>query len=207
LGQKCKKCLRENELCNKDQICLTYCKPTETTLTIKKIIKKKEALVLAYIDSNLKTDLIPIDDRIVDTSCVKRRPDRIYDCGSHFVIVEVDENGNNHSSASADCIYDKKTQEQRRMVQIFEALSLGPDNDKSIISMIPVIFIRFNPDNFKVKEKIQKVNMQKRLEVLVKWLEYCLDYDIEKIKSMINVKYLFYNDYNENNLKFESVKI
>jgi hypothetical protein len=208
LGQKCKQCLRENELCNKEQICLTYCKPTETTIAIKKIIKKKEALVLAYVDNNLKTDLIPIDDRIIDISCVKRRPDRLYDCGTHYVIIEVDEGGDNHSSASIGCIYDKKTQEQRRMIQIFEALSLGPDVcDNKIISQIPVIFIRFNPDNFRVNGKIQKVNMQKRLEVLLKWINYCITYNIEKFNAIINVKYLYYNEYDETNSEFESIKI
>jgi hypothetical protein len=208
LGQKCKQCLRENELCNKEQICLTYCKPTETTIAIKKIIKKKEALVLAYVDNNLKTDLIPIDDRIIDISCVKRRPDRLYDCGTHYVIIEVDEGGDNHSSASIGCIYDKKTQEQRRMIQIFEALSLGPDVcDNKIISQIPVIFIRFNPDNFRVNGKIQKVNMQKRLEVLLKCINYCITYNIEKFNAIINVKYLYYNEYDETNSEFESIKI
>ena len=38
-----------------------------------------------------------------------------------------------------------------------------------------VIFLRFNPDNFRVKGILQKVNMQKRLEILVKWVNYCLN--------------------------------
>jgi hypothetical protein len=197
LGQKCKKCYRENELCNKDQICLTYCKPTETTLTIKKIIKKKEALVLAYIDNNLKTELKPTDDKIIDNSCVKRRPDRLYDCGTHFVIIEVDEN--QHGFYTDGCALDKVSQENRRMVQILEALSMG---------IVPVIFIRFNPDNFRVKEKLMKVNMQKRLEILLKWVEYSLKYDVEKFNgSMINVKYLFYNEYDETELEFEKIEV
>jgi hypothetical protein len=209
LGQKCKNCLRENELCDKNKICLTYCKPSEIILSAKKIIKKKETMVLKYIDNNFITQLKPIDDRIVDNACVKRRPDRLYDCGSHFVIVEVDENGNNHGYTTNDCIYNKKTQEQRRMVQIHEALSLGLDEaDGEVIGMIPIIFIRFNPDNFRVKGKIQKVNIQKRLEVLVKWLEYCTKYNLEKFDgNMINIKYLFYNDYDENYLDFDTIKL
>jgi hypothetical protein len=197
LGQKCKQCHRENELCNKDHICLTYCKPTETTLTIKKIIKKKEALVLAYLDNNLKTDLIPNDDKIIDNSCVKRRPDRLYDCGTHFVIIEVDEN--QHGFYTDGCSLDKISQENRRMIQILEALSMG---------IVPVIFIRFNPDNFRVKEKLMKVNMQKRLEILLKWVEYSIKYDVEKFNgSMINVKYLFYDEYDETELEFEKIEV
>jgi hypothetical protein len=197
LGQKCKQCHRENELCNKDRICLTYCKPTETTLTIKKIIKKKEVLVLAYIDNNLKTELKSTDDKIIDNSCVKRRPDRLYDCGTHFVIIEIDEN--QHGFYTDGCALDKISQENRRMIQILEALSMG---------IVPVIFIRFNPDNFRVKEKLMKVNMQKRLEILLKWLEYSLKYDVEKFNgSMINVKYLFYDEYDETELEFEKIEV
>ena len=35
LGQTCKNCNRENELYNKDQICLTYCRAVELSLTAK----------------------------------------------------------------------------------------------------------------------------------------------------------------------------
>ena len=92
------------------------------------------------------------------------------------------------------------------MFQIHEALSLGPDvYDGKIIAQIPVIFIRFNPDNFRVKGKLQKVNMQKRLEVLIKWLDYCTKYDITKLDAVINVKYLYYNDYDETQIDFEKI--
>ena len=193
LGQVCKQCNRENELCNSEQICFTYCRPNELSIMAKKIIKKKEGLVLSYLDKNIKTDIKPIDDRIIDASCVKRRPDRIYDCGSYFVIIEIDEY--QHKSYSNSCSYDAKKQELRRMVQIHEALSNG---------MMPVIFLRFNPDNFRVKDKIQKVNMQKRLEILSKWLLYCLKLD-DINKKPIQIKHLFFDEYNESNLNFEHI--
>ena len=194
LGQTCKNCNRKNEICNKEKICLTYCRPTELSVTAKKIIKKKEGLVLSYLDKNIKTDIIPIDDRIIDISCVKRRPDRVYDCGSYFLIVEVDEN--QHKSYSNGCSFDVKTQELRRMVQIHEALSNG---------MIPVIFLRFNPDNYKVGEKLQKVNMQKRLDILYKWVSHCLNIKEEYDPPSIRIKHLFYDEYQESNMKFENI--
>ena len=195
LGQTCKNCNRENELCNKDQICLTYCRPTELSVTAKKIIKKKEALVLSYLDKNIKTDIKSIDDRIIDTSCVKRRPDRVYDCGSYFLIVEVDEN--QHKSYSNGCSFDVKTQELRRMVQIHEALSSG---------MIPVIFLRFNPDNYKVGGTLQKINMQKRLDILSKWVTHCLNLKEDPEQPSIRIKHLFYDEYQESNIKFETIE-
>ena len=148
-------------------------------------------MILSYLDKNIKTCIKPIDDRIIDNSCVKRRPDRVYDCGSFFVIIEVDEN--QHSKYTNGCSFDKKTQENRRMCQIHEALSNG---------MIPVIFLRFNPDNFKVNGKLQKLNMQKRLDILSKWVSYCLNLKEDFNVPSIRIKYLFYDEYEETNSEF-----
>lgn len=49
--------------------------------------------------------------------------------------------------------------------------------------------------------------MQKRLEVLLKWLEYSLNYDIQKLDAVVNVKYLFYNDYDESKIHFEKINL
>ena len=83
------------------------------------------------------------------------------------------------------------------MVQVHESLSKG---------MMPVIFLRFNPDNFRVKGNLQKVNMQKRLEILCKWVNYCLNLK-EKDLSMnqIRIKHLFYDEYDETNIDFEDI--
>ena len=194
LGQICKQCGRKDELCNKDKICLTYCRPTELSIISKKIIKKKERMVLSYLDENIKTDIKSVDDKIIDTSCVKRRPDRVYDCGSFFVVVEIDEN--QHKSYKNGCSFDTKTQELRRMIQIHEALSNG---------MMSVIFLRFNPDNFRICGELKKINMQKRLEVLCKWVSYCINLKEDPTQSSIRIKYLFYDDYDETNLKFEKI--
>jgi hypothetical protein len=82
------------------------------------------------------------------------------------------------------------------MVQIHEALSNG---------MMPVIFLRFNPDNFKVKGKLQKINMQKRLDILHKWVSYCLNLKEFPINSSLGIKYLFYDEYDETNSNFETI--
>lgn len=66
------------------------------------------------------------------------------------------------------------------MVQIHEALSNG---------MMPVIFLRFNPDNFKVGGKVQKLNMQKRLDVLSKWVSYCLNLK-EELNTPSNICFM-----------------
>ena len=188
-------CKRENELCNNDNICLTYCRPNELFKEIKKYVKVKEATALAYLDKYVETECKPVDDKIIDASCVKRRPDRLYDCGFYYLIVEIDEF--QHKSYNSGCVYDKDTQEKRRMIQIHEALSLG---------QIPCVFLRFNPDNFKVNGKEEKLNMNKRLEILTKWVKYSLNLKEEIFdKSQILVKYLFYDEYKEEDISFQTI--
>ena len=53
-------------------------------------IKKKESLVLAFLDKNIKSHNKPIDDKIIDNLCVKRRPDRLYDLEFFYLIIEID---------------------------------------------------------------------------------------------------------------------
>ena len=193
IGKKCIQCLRNNEC-----YCLSYCRPCQIDQNLKYIIKKKETITLSYLDKHIKHGTIPIDDRIIDGSCVKRRPDRLYDCGIYYLVVEVDENQHISKSYYKGCIFDTKTQEIRRMIQIHEALNMGT---------VPCVFIRFNPDNFKVKGKKQKFNMQKRLDVLVKWVNYCLNLkETEFVDgNQIIIKYLFYDDYDETNIKFDTI--
>jgi hypothetical protein len=73
--------------------------------------------------------------------------------------------------------------ENKRMFMIFQ--SFGGSN---------VIFIRYNPDSFKVNDKIVKVSDKKRQECLLLWIKHY----IKKGTSFpLEVKYLFYDEYNE----------
>jgi hypothetical protein len=199
LVKKCEGCGKENMILNKNNRCLIYCEPDDTYKQVKRE-KKFEKLTLSYLDKYLQTKVIPIpiDDSITDSMCNKRRPDRVYDCGTHFVIIEVDEN--QHKS------YDVKDEtgcksELVRMYQIYEGLGY-----------MDVVFLRFNPNNFRVAGKLQKVNMQKRLETLLKWTEYCIGKvpnanDNEEIKeSGVKYKHLFYNEYDETDTEFKILK-
>ena len=46
--------------------------------------------------------------------------------------------------------------------------------------------------------------MQKRLEILSKWLLYCLNLNTVNIKPL-QIKYLFFDEYDETNSKFEYI--
>jgi len=185
IGQSCKKCGRNDEILNKSGLCLNYCEPDEKYQIIK-LEKKQETLVLKYLDENFKRVNIQVlsDNKIIDSSCNKKRPDRIYDCGTHYVIVEIDER--QHSGYCKDG-------ELSRMYYIQAACGIS------------CIFLRFNPDNFRVNNVLQQINIGHRLKTLVKWLNYCIDMKPSKDFSPVKYKYLYYNEYDEKDISFKEL--
>jgi len=108
----------------------------------------------------------------------KRRPDFLYDCGSHFVILEVDEF--QHNRGGYDCEY-------KRMGEIAQALGLH------------TIFIRYNPDSYK-NSKGRKVHtpLSKRKSLLFRELEKCKTITLEDLQNSskyIRIIYLFYDGF------------
>ena len=67
-------------------------------------------------------------DRMIRGGCSKRRPDGLLDCGTHSVVVEIDED--QHSSYDATC-------ENRRSMEIFQDLQSRP-----------LVLVRLNPDSY-----------------------------------------------------------
>jgi hypothetical protein len=185
LVQKCKGCDREKEILNKDGLCLTYCKPNEIFQEQKRE-KKWEKLTLSYLDKyvNLPIKIVPADDMVIDSFCNKRRPDRVYDCGTHFVVVEIDENQHKGYSKEDNC-------ELVRMHQIYEAVGMH------------TVFLRFNPNNFRVEGKLQKVNMQKRLELLTKWVEKCVKTLPVDEHNKVQYKFLYYDEFDQTDISFK----
>ena len=89
--------------------------------------KTKEKTV---VDEVLKSfpDFTWTADKKVQDGCSRRRPDLFLDMGSHVIIVEIDEN--QHTQYDCSC-------ENKRLMEISQDLGHRP-----------VIFIRFNPDNY-----------------------------------------------------------
>ena len=159
-----------NDLCE-------FCRPQK--------VKVKELKVKATLDKyNLDNDLTFYSyDQVLDSKCNLKRPDFVYDAGTHFVVVEVDER--QHKSYSGnDC-------ESIRMWSIRQALGL------------PVVFIRFNPDPFKTATgRPGRASDQKREETLTKWLT-----DLRKVepKASCSVLFLFYDGWASNKAKVEEL--
>ncbi len=71
---------------------------------------------------------------------------------------------------------------------------------------LTTIFLRWNPDNFNTNNKINKSYSQtKRLEILKKWIEHCINLKIEDIQHIVQYKQLFYDEYNETNINFNII--
>jgi len=108
---------------------------------------------------------------------------QIYDCGSHIVIIEVDEHQHKSYSNCGTTKEEKRLMENKRMFMIFQSFG-GPN----------VVFIRYNPDSFRVKDKVVTLTDKKRHECLLLWVKHFLK---NKSKIPLEVKYLFYDEYNE----------
>jgi hypothetical protein len=122
-------------------------------------------------------------DKIIDNGvCGKERPDFRIDCDTHILIIEVDEH--QHSERPCEC-------EQTRMVNISQSNGM------------PTIFIRFNPDPYKVKKKGQKmVGTSKRLEHLLEWIKY---YKSHQPTDFLSVMYLYFNGFEKGNESLQTI--
>jgi len=128
-------------------------------------------------------------DKKVQDGCSKRRPDLLLDMGSHIIIVEIDENA--HINYDFSC-------ENKRLME------LSQDH-----GFRPIVFIRFNPDDYIDKEgnKIKtcwktnqhtgllelnkkKINeWEERINLLIEKINYWVKNSTEKT---IEIDKLFY---------------
>jgi hypothetical protein len=95
--------------------------------------KTKEKDVVDRITQTF-TDFTWVADKRVQDGCSRRRPDLLLDMGSHIIIVEVDEN--KHTDYDCSC-------ENKRLMEISQDLGHRP-----------VVFIRFNPDEYVTDKNI-----------------------------------------------------
>lgn len=131
--------------------------------------KTKEKTTVDYILEKYP-DFTWITDRKIQDGCSRKRPDLLLDLGYQVIIVEIDEN--QHESYDCSC-------ENKRL------MLLSQD-----VSHRPIIFIRFNPDEYNTKDgkvtscwannklgvctvkKSKEKEWSKRLEALKNQIEY-----------------------------------
>jgi hypothetical protein len=93
--------------------------------------KTKELNVIEFIKSSFNDKTI-ISDKKIQDGCSRRRPDILIDLGYQIIIIEVDEN--QHIDYDCSC-------ENKRIMELSQD-----------VGHRPLIFIRFNPDEYLDKE-------------------------------------------------------
>ena len=122
-------------------------------------------------------------DRMIDGgACGRERPDFMLDCGTHILIIEVDEE--QHSGRACEC-------EQTRMVNISQSNGM------------PTIFLRWNPDRYKTSKKgIPMAATSKRLAVLKEWALHLMK---NAPVEFLSVMYLYFDGYQYGEEKLETI--
>jgi len=109
--------------------CFCYLNPQSEVATKYKL---KETYIVDRI-RNTFPDLKFVYNKTIDGGCSRRMPDIYLDCGTHNLVVEIDEN--QHSNYSC---------ENKRIMELFQ------DGGS-----IPLVVIRFNPDTYIESEEKQ----------------------------------------------------
>ena len=171
------------EICNEDGFCFEYCINSEYFKRWR-LLKQKETLQML---STLIMHAVYSDDKTIDTACNKRRPDRVYDCGIYFLVLEIDEH--QHRGYDKSCEY-------ARQIEILQAFGM------------PVLFIRYNPDTFNDKNGIKSMILKaKRHDVLKRWVETCLESPPKDNSEYLRCLYLFYDGFDLNAAKIENIAL
>lgn len=191
--RECSTCKRV-DLLNKNGICVNFCSLEEADRVVKKLVKHKEEAINKLLDEHIKVPVFSLDES-PDRFCTSKRPDRVYHLGSHVVIIEIDENQHKSYKCTAygDTTEGRMKGERIRMYEIAQSYPEFP----------PCIFIRYNPDTFKNKNGVlSKISNTKRHELLIKWVQRCIDFN--DVKGLL-VKYLFYDGFYETDASFETL--
>ena len=133
----------------------------------------KQREVKLWLDNSDHGDYV-IYDRVIDRGvCGKEKPDFAWDCGTHWVVLEVDEKQHDDRQEICECT---------RMVNICQSFSM------------PTVFVRYNPDAFKADGRKQNPGIASRRTTLLKWLSQLKSALPTHFLSMLH---LYYDGYDQ----------
>jgi uncharacterized protein YajQ (UPF0234 family) len=153
---------------------------------ISRNYKVKERHVQDFLEEEFTNEFIY--DKPIDQGCSKKRPDAFKDCLTHTLIIEIDEY--QHRSYEEIC-------ENKRMMEIY-----------GDINYRPIVFIRFNPDEYIDKNNIKiesSFNMHKTRDVPIikdplEWqdrldkLKKTIEHHIDNVPEIaVTIEKLFYD--------------
>ena len=167
--------------------CLPCCIQVHPEIEVARNYKTKEKDVVDQITQTF-TSFTWVADKKVQDGCSRRRPDLLLDMGSHIIIVEVDEN--KHTDYDCSC-------ENKRLMELSQDLQHRP-----------IVFIRFNPDDYTNQDgilvkscwKLNKLGVmqimktkqkewEERIETLKQQIQYWIDNPTEKTIEIIDLFY------------------
>lgn len=167
--------------------CLPCCIHLCPDIDVSRNFKTKETNVVDRVKKEFPGFSWVCDKKVVD-GCSKRRPDLLLDMGSHIIIIEVDEN--KHDTYDCSC-------ENKRLMEISQD-----------VGHRPIVFIRFNPDNYVDKDgkkisscwkvngygvmqvsKTKIVEWEERIKALLAQIQYWVDNNTEKTVEIIELFY------------------
>jgi len=160
---------------NKDDKC-QYCDPNE----FNKTRLAKQNRVKQWLDAN-DIEYDSCDRRIENGQCFEYRPDFMFDCGTHMVVLEVDENQHKERAELCECV---------RMVNIFQSFGM------------PTKFVRYNPDPYRMKKSKKDPTFNTRMKLLKEHLRYAFD---DPPVAPLSVKHLYFD--NQEATGFEPVEL
>lgn len=140
------------------------CRPTTR-------VRTREDRAVQYLLENIP-GVMMVRDKKIGGGCSKRRPDILFDAGTHFVVVEIDEL--QHAGYDRAC-------ENRRMYEIAQDCGL------------PTVFVRWNPDEWRMHNVLQHVPMAVRLQTLCDYVQRAM----KKCPSegyKVDIVWLYYDD-------------
>jgi hypothetical protein len=157
-----------------------HCDTCDPVLFKKVRLAKQNAVRDFLISENILFDTV---DRMIDGGiCGRERPDFYMDCGTHFLVLEVDEN--QHSGRPCEC-------EQTRMVNISQSNGLK------------TLFLRYNPDKYKPGE-LSMETTTKRLDTLLDWVKFHIKTEPQ---YFLSAQYLFFDGFKRGDSKIDQVFI
>jgi len=159
---------------------------------MKRHVKKREEFIGKLLEHEFP-HLVFTRDKVVDTTCSRARPDFVYDFHTFVLIIEVDEDQHRSYTSCGHTLEERMATERRRMFGIFQSFGGSP-----------IIFLRYNPDAFRVGGKLSKIGDRKRQDTLIAWVKKLIKTGDQFMGC--NVKYLFYDDYKEADTEFEVIE-
>lgn len=122
-----------------------------------------------------------IDFSCIDSNLTFARIDFVVLCGGRVIFLEVDENQHRFGYDSGQLSCD-----MRRMARVVESLALEGN-------ALPIEFVRYNPDAFRVDGALQRIPKKDRERILVDYLTSITDDGLASEAAPLTITYFCYD--------------